>query len=99
VNTPTQIVARIITGVHQEFCKDNLDNCYHEIELLRLWSEDAQLTNMVKAGNKEYRNEVMDTLEKSRCKLVNPNEIEPESYAEWINSVFNLAIKAVGDMK
>ena len=99
MNTPTQIVAKVITGVHQEFCKENLDDCYHEIELLRLWTEDARLTSMVKAGNKEYREEVMDTLEKARRKLVNPDDIEPESYAEWINSIFNLAIKSVGDMK
>jgi hypothetical protein len=42
---------------------------------------------------------VLDTLEKARRKLVNPDDIEPESYAEWINSIFNLAIKSVAGLK
>jgi hypothetical protein len=54
---------------------------------------------MVEVGNKQYRKEVMETLEKARRKLVNPEDIEAESYAEWINSIFNLAIKSVKEMK
>ena len=98
MNTPTQIVANIVTKVHEEKCRDGQD-CYHEIELLRIWEQDKVLTDMVKAGNKEYRLEVMDALERARRKLVNPKEIEPESYAEWINSIFNLAIKSVAGLR
>jgi len=98
VNSPTQIVANILTKVHEEKCQDGRE-CHHEIELLRIWEQDKVLTDMVKAGNKEYRLEVIDALERARRKLVNPEEIEPESYAEWINSIFNLAIKSVKEIK
>ena len=99
MNTPTQIAVKVITGVHQDFCKVDIEDCYHNIELQRMWEQDNKLRQMVEPGNKEYRQLVMATLEKARRKLVNPDDIEPESYAEWINSVFNLAIKSVGDMK
>jgi hypothetical protein len=64
-----------------------------------MWEQDTTLRNMVEVGNKQYRKEVMETLEKARRKLVNPEDIEAESYAEWINSIFNLAIKSVKEMK
>ena len=64
-----------------------------------MWEQDTTLRNMVEVGNKQYRKEVMETLEKARRKLVNPEDIEAESYAEWINSIFNLAIKSVNEMK
>jgi len=98
VTTPTQIVANIVTKVHEEKCRDGRE-CHHELELLRIWEQDQTFIEMVKAGNKEYRLEVMDALERARRKLVNPEEIEPESYAEWINSIFNLAIKSVATLK
>jgi hypothetical protein len=64
-----------------------------------MWEQDTTFRNMVEVGNKQYRKEVMETLEKARRKLVNPEDIEAESYAEWINSIFNLAIKSVKEMK
>ena len=64
-----------------------------------MWEQDTTLRNMVEVGNKQYRKEVMETLERARRKLVNPEDIEAESYAEWINSIFNLAIKSVKEMK
>lgn len=64
-----------------------------------MWEQDTTFRNMVEVGNKQYRKEVMETLEKARRKLVNPEDIETESYAEWINSIFNLAIKSVKEMK
>ena len=64
-----------------------------------MWEQDTTLRNMVEVGNKQYRKEVMETLEKARRKLVNPEDIEAESYAQWINSIFNLAIKSVKEMK
>jgi hypothetical protein len=64
-----------------------------------MWEQDTKFRNMVEVGNKQYRKEVMETLEKARRKLVNPEDIEAESYAEWINSIFNLAIKSVKEMK
>ena len=99
MNTPTQIAVKVITGVHQEFCREDMNNCYHNVELHRMWEQDTTLRNMVEVGNKQYRKEVMETLERARRKLVNPEDIEAESYAEWINSIFNLAIKSVKEMK
>ena len=64
-----------------------------------MWEQDTTFRNMVEVGNKQYRKEVMETLEKARRKLVNPEDIEAESYAQWINSIFNLAIKSVKEMK
>jgi len=99
MNTPIQIAVRVVTKIHEEKCREDIENCYHNLELQYLWEQEVSMQKLIDQANKEYRQEVLDTLEKARRKLVNPDDIEPESYAEWINSIFNLAIKSVGDIK